>query len=72
MIPPPLTIWKSIVSLVEPYEKNAIQKEIQARRYRLGAPPLSVVQQQVEEEVVRQSEVRSVAEMEDGRGGVGG
>lgn len=56
-LPTALSIWKKMLNVQENHEKSLIQKEVQARRYRLGAPPLPVVQREVEAEVLADSKL---------------
>ena len=53
-----LPIIQEILSIREKSEQETIKKEVENRRTRLGAPPLRLLQQEVELEFLRLSQVR--------------
>jgi hypothetical protein len=50
--------WKRVLLMQESLLSSQIQREVNVRRYRLGAPPLSTIRTQVEQEVLSKSNVR--------------
>jgi hypothetical protein len=56
-IPEPIDVWRKILTLQEYDESELIAREINTRKFRLGAPPLSVIKAQVESEVRSKSTV---------------
>jgi hypothetical protein len=56
------TIWLQILNLKTRQEEKHIEKEIQARRMRINAGPLSKVRAQVEAEVTASSDLGNVFE----------
>lgn len=54
-VPTPLAIWREIARLQDADERASVQREVQARRYRLGAPPLATIRADMEREVLTES-----------------
>jgi hypothetical protein len=61
-LPKMSTIWLQILNLKTRQEEKHIEKEIQARRMRINAGPLSKVRAQVEAEVTASSDLGNVFE----------